>query len=114
MAPVGYLCRCLSLLQYWVSNKMHWCELCRCWMNDTKAALANHERGTQHQAALAKSEDNRCDMCTRQWQLGSHRHLLPLEVHERVAVVTVSAVHSTLHTPFPRMHTRSRAVRAVV
>jgi uncharacterized membrane protein len=46
----------LLLLQYWKSNAMHWCELCRCWMNDTKAAKLNHERGAKHQENLARSE----------------------------------------------------------
>lgn len=42
--------------QYWKSNPMYWCELCRCWMNDTKAAKLNHERGAKHQENLARSK----------------------------------------------------------
>ncbi len=41
--------------QYWKSNAMHWCDICKCWMNDTKQARLNHERGAQHQAKLEKS-----------------------------------------------------------
>lgn len=44
------------LLQYWKSNAMYWCDLCKCWMNDTKAAKLNHERGAKHQENLEKSE----------------------------------------------------------
>lgn len=43
-------------VQRWKSNPMYWCELCRCWMNDTKAAKLNHERGAKHQENLARSE----------------------------------------------------------
>eukprot|EP00879_Flechtneria_rotunda_P006873 GHRR01007218.1.p6 GENE.GHRR01007218.1~~GHRR01007218.1.p6 ORF type:complete len:106 (+),score=36.63 GHRR01007218.1:149-466(+) len=42
------------MTEYWKSNAMHWCELCRVWMNDTKAAKLNHERGAKHQENLAK------------------------------------------------------------
>jgi hypothetical protein len=35
---------------------MHWCDLCKVWMNDTKAAKLNHERGMKHQETLARSE----------------------------------------------------------
>jgi WW domain-binding protein 4 len=35
---------------------MYWCELCRVWMNDSKAAKMNHERGTKHQENLARSK----------------------------------------------------------
>jgi WW domain-binding protein 4 len=46
----------LLLLQRWKSNPMYWCELCRVWMNDSKAAKMNHERGTKHQENLARSK----------------------------------------------------------
>lgn len=35
---------------------MYWCDVCKCWLNDTKAARLNHERGAGHQAKLEKSE----------------------------------------------------------
>ena len=35
---------------------MYWCDLCKCWLNDTKAAKLNHERGSKHQENLARSE----------------------------------------------------------
>jgi hypothetical protein len=35
---------------------MYWCELCRVWMNDSKAAKLNHERGAKHQENLQRSE----------------------------------------------------------
>ncbi|KAI8467732.1 MAG: hypothetical protein J3K34DRAFT_480668 [Monoraphidium minutum] len=38
----------------WKSNPMHWCDLCRCWMNDSKQSILNHERGTKHQESLAR------------------------------------------------------------
>ncbi|KXZ54557.1 hypothetical protein GPECTOR_4g622 [Gonium pectorale] len=41
------------MTEYWKSNAMHWCDICKCWMNDTKQAKLNHERGAQHQAKLA-------------------------------------------------------------
>ncbi len=37
---------------------MHWCDLCKVWMNDTKAAKLNHERGMKHQENLAKSRSH--------------------------------------------------------
>ncbi|GLI60013.1 hypothetical protein VaNZ11_002077 [Volvox africanus] len=46
------------MTEYWKSNAMHWCDICKCWMNDTKAARLNHERGAQHQSKLtAKLRD---------------------------------------------------------
>lgn len=33
---------------------MHWCDLCKCWMNDSKAARLNHERGAKHTENLAR------------------------------------------------------------
>ncbi|GFR49008.1 hypothetical protein Agub_g11029, partial [Astrephomene gubernaculifera] len=42
------------MTEYWKSNAMHWCDICKCWMNDTKQARLNHERGAQHQAKLEK------------------------------------------------------------
>ena len=35
---------------------MHWCDICRCWMNDNKQAISNHERGMGHQENLKRSE----------------------------------------------------------
>ena len=46
----------LPLAQFWVSNKRKWCEYCKCWLADTTAAWAVHERGTGHKANVAKSE----------------------------------------------------------
>jgi hypothetical protein len=47
-------------LQAWKSNKMHWCDVCKCWLNDTKAAIAHHEQGMGHKANLARSESCCC------------------------------------------------------
>jgi hypothetical protein len=47
---------CLLLLQRWKSNPMYWCELCRVWMNDSKAAKFNHENGVKHKENLARSK----------------------------------------------------------
>ncbi|GFH12966.1 matrin-type domain-containing protein, partial [Haematococcus lacustris] len=38
----------------WRSNAMHWCDVCKCWLNDTKAAKAHHEQGMGHKANLAR------------------------------------------------------------
>ena len=35
---------------------MHWCDVCRCWLNDSKAAIQHHERGMGHTEALKRSE----------------------------------------------------------
>ncbi|KAG2436091.1 hypothetical protein HYH02_011602 [Chlamydomonas schloesseri] len=42
------------MTEYWKSNAMYWCDVCKCWLNDTKAARLNHERGAGHQAKLEK------------------------------------------------------------
>ena len=36
------------MTEYWVSQGKHWCDLCKCWMNDTVTARANHEKGSGH------------------------------------------------------------------
>lgn len=46
----------VTLPQAWRSHKMHWCDVCKCWLNDTKAAIAHHEAGMGHKANLARSE----------------------------------------------------------
>jgi U1 zinc finger len=45
----------LLCVQFWVSQKNHWCEYCKCWLKDTPAARAVHERGIGHQENVAKS-----------------------------------------------------------
>lgn len=45
--------------QFWKSNPMHWCDVCKCWMNDSKAARQNHERGMGHKANLERSESRK-------------------------------------------------------
>ncbi|KAG2426298.1 hypothetical protein HXX76_013055 [Chlamydomonas incerta] len=42
------------MTEAWKSNAMYWCDVCKCWLNDTKAARLNHERGAGHQAKLEK------------------------------------------------------------
>ncbi|KAF6262025.1 hypothetical protein COO60DRAFT_1699474 [Scenedesmus sp. NREL 46B-D3] len=42
------------MTERWKSNPMYWCELCRVWMNDSKAAKLNHEHGAKHQENLAR------------------------------------------------------------
>ncbi|PNW83158.1 hypothetical protein CHLRE_06g309150v5 [Chlamydomonas reinhardtii] len=42
------------MTEFWKSNAMYWCDVCKCWLNDTKAARLNHERGAGHQAKLEK------------------------------------------------------------
>jgi U1 zinc finger len=36
------------MTDYWVSQGKHWCDMCKCWMNDTPSARANHEKGSGH------------------------------------------------------------------
>lgn len=62
MVPTGdtslacLLCIFCSCSQFWKSNKMHWCDVCKCWLNDTKAAKSHHEQGMGHKANLARSK----------------------------------------------------------
>eukprot|EP00877_Chromochloris_zofingiensis_P009045 jgi/Chrzof1/4394/Cz14g11150.t1 len=42
------------MTEFWKSNPMHWCDICKVWMNDSKQAKLNHERGIKHQENLAK------------------------------------------------------------
>ncbi|KAL6756434.1 hypothetical protein V8C86DRAFT_72544 [Haematococcus lacustris] len=42
------------MTEAWRSNAMHWCDVCKCWLNDTKAAKAHHEQGMGHKANLAR------------------------------------------------------------
>lgn len=34
---------------------MYFCDICKVWMQDTKMAKLNHERGFKHKELLAKS-----------------------------------------------------------
>ncbi|GFH12360.1 predicted protein [Haematococcus lacustris] len=43
------------MTEAWRSNAMHWCDVCKCWLNDTKAAKAHHEQGMGHKANLART-----------------------------------------------------------
>lgn len=36
------------MTEYWVSNAKHWCDVCKCWMNDTVSSRAHHEKGSGH------------------------------------------------------------------
>ncbi|MEW5318642.1 MAG: hypothetical protein WDW38_009849 [Sanguina aurantia] len=38
----------------WKKGAQHWCDVCKCWMNNTNAAKQHHERGMGHQENLAK------------------------------------------------------------
>mmetsp|Transcript_21125 Transcript_21125/g.46262 ORF Transcript_21125/g.46262 Transcript_21125/m.46262 type:complete len:277 (-) Transcript_21125:385-1215(-) len=42
------------MTEYWKSHAMHWCDVCKCWLNDNKAAILHHERGAKHQENLAR------------------------------------------------------------
>ncbi|GMH39622.1 hypothetical protein BSKO_07520 [Bryopsis sp. KO-2023] len=42
------------MTEYWKSNPMHWCDVCRVWLQDNSTAKTNHERGRRHQENLAK------------------------------------------------------------
>lgn len=42
------------MTERWKSNPMHWCDLCKAWMVDSKQSRLNHERGAKHQEALAR------------------------------------------------------------
>ena len=41
-------------MQFWKSNARHWCDVCRCWMADTKQAIQHHERGMGHQGNVQR------------------------------------------------------------
>jgi WW domain-binding protein 4 len=43
-----------KMTEYWVSQSKYWCDLCKCWLNDTPSARANHERGTGHKLNVQK------------------------------------------------------------
>eukprot|EP00798_Chlamydomonas_sp_ICE-L_P014528 gene14528-20559_t len=49
----------LPLAPFWKSNKMHWCEVCRCWMNDSKASIQNHERAKLRDMSKKMDQDKR-------------------------------------------------------
>jgi WW domain-binding protein 4 len=42
------------MTEYWVSHSKHWCELCKCWLNDTPESRAHHERGSGHKLAVQR------------------------------------------------------------
>lgn len=42
------------MTEYWKSNPMHWCDVCKVWLQDTKVAKLNHERGSNHKFNLQK------------------------------------------------------------
>lgn len=48
------------MTEFWVSQAKYWCDLCKCWMNDTPAARLAHERGSGHKIAVQrKLRENR-------------------------------------------------------
>ncbi|GAX84401.1 hypothetical protein CEUSTIGMA_g11823.t1 [Chlamydomonas eustigma] len=49
-----YFLNAVKMTEYWKSNKMHWCDVCKCWMNDNKQAIQNHERGMGHTENLKR------------------------------------------------------------
>ncbi|KAG1672918.1 hypothetical protein FOA52_012363 [Chlamydomonas sp. UWO 241] len=42
------------MTEFWKSNKMAWCDICKVWMNDRKDSILNHERGMGHQEKLKR------------------------------------------------------------
>ena len=36
------------MTEYWISQSKHWCDICKCWLNDTPQSRANHEKGSGH------------------------------------------------------------------
>lgn len=67
---------CYVRAQAWKSHKMHWCDVCRCWLNDTKAAIAHHEAGMGHTANLQRSECFSCFGAAAEHGDGPHVQLL--------------------------------------
>lgn len=52
-----------SMTEYWVSQPKHWCEYCRCWIQNNPGSILHHEQGTRHKeqvelklAQIRKSE----------------------------------------------------------
>lgn len=41
-----------TMTEAWRSNPMHWCDVCRCWLQDNRASRLHHERGARHVANL--------------------------------------------------------------
>jgi len=35
-------------------DQMHWCDICKCWLQNKEQAKLNHERGANHQENLAR------------------------------------------------------------
>lgn len=44
------------MTEYWKSHAMHYCELCKVWLNDNPATKATHENGLKHKENVAKRE----------------------------------------------------------
>lgn len=42
-------------LQKYKRINMHWCDYCQVWMANNSVTIATHDRGTKHQAAVARS-----------------------------------------------------------
>uniref|UniRef100_A0A061QZT2 WW domain-binding protein 4 n=1 Tax=Tetraselmis sp. GSL018 TaxID=582737 RepID=A0A061QZT2_9CHLO len=42
------------MTEFWVSQKRHWCEYCKVWLNDTISARSTHENGVKHQENVAR------------------------------------------------------------
>ncbi|GAB4816832.1 hypothetical protein N2152v2_003878 [Parachlorella kessleri] len=42
------------MTEFWVSQKKHWCEYCKVWMQDNPHSRAVHEQGTKHKEAVAR------------------------------------------------------------
>ncbi|CAD7703735.1 unnamed protein product [Ostreobium quekettii] len=42
------------MTEYWKSNPMYWCQICKVWLQDNVTARSNHERGRRHKENLAK------------------------------------------------------------
>ena len=107
---------------------MYWCELCKCWMNDTKAAKLNHERGAKHQENLARSKHH-TQRCGEQCVQGSASVGQPLPAPRTAAGRTMlccaaltlvaeasHSVHHSKHLDWPSLSCTlcSTAVPAVL
>ncbi|KAK2077350.1 hypothetical protein QBZ16_004984 [Prototheca wickerhamii] len=42
------------MTEFWKSQAMYWCDICKVWLKDDAQAKAVHERGAKHQENVAK------------------------------------------------------------
>ena len=61
--------------QFWKSQAMYWCDICKVWLKDDAQAKAVHERGAKHQENVAKR--------TPGWRIGKDVHWVTVSLPRR-------------------------------